>query len=307
MATYLVTQANGQQSRWVVKHLLAEGFKVHAVVRNLQKVSAELKDANVTVFQGESQNFEEIFEAAKGCKGVFLNTFPWPGLEIQQAKTVVEACKKAGVEGIVSSTTFGTNDRTIWDDEVTEECQMRDYFRSKAEVEDAVRGAGFKAYTILRPAFIHGDFLLPNVKDNFPALPKSGELDHAFEDGVKTTYIDASDIGKYAVAALKDPSKFNGQEFNLGNESLTMEEVRDILAKVSGRNVTVRRRTPEEVEEAKAYLFGQRFQLMVNVKGFKDAAEAAKEVQGKFGIPFTSLEDALQRDEALLLQCLPDQ
>lgn len=305
MSTYLVTQATGQQSRWVISHLLAEGSKVHAVVRDLQKVPPTLQDPNITLFQGESKNFEDILKAAQGCKGVFLNTFPYPGLEALQAKTVVEACQEAGVERIVVATTHGTANKAMWDDEATKEINLHQYFSSKATVEEIVRSGGFQSYTILRPAVIHHDFFVPGCYGNYPRLPTHGELDHLLEDGAKMAYTDASDIGKYAAAALLDPSKFTGQEIDLGNELLTIEEVRDILARVSGRSVTATRRTQKEVEEMGISVFGQAFHLMSNIKDLSWTTARAKEVQDKFGIPFTSLEAALQRDRALLLECLP--
>ncbi|RFU27154.1 hypothetical protein B7463_g9176, partial [Scytalidium lignicola] len=305
MATYLVTQATGQQSQWVITHLLAAGAKVHAIVRDLQKVPPVLEKEGITLFKGESKNFEEVFQAAQGCKGAFLNTFPWPGLEAQQAKTVVEACKKAGIESIVASTTSTTGDRAMWDDAATEEIGLRQYFLSKVEVEEAVRGGNFKAYTILRPAVLHSDFMLPGVYGNFPGLPTRGELDHACNDGVRLPFTDAHDVGKYAAAALQDPAKFGGQEIHLLNELLTMEEVRDILVKVSGRDVRVRKLSPVEGEEAKATVFGMRFHLMANTRDFSAYGNQVMEVQTKFGIPFTSLEMSLQRDKARLLECLP--
>ncbi|KAI1778171.1 NmrA family protein [Hypoxylon cercidicola] len=305
MATYLVTQATGQQGQSVIKHLLAAGVKVHAVVRDLQKVPPILKSPGVTLFRGESKNLEEIYEAAQACKGAFLNTLPIPGFEALQAQTIVDACKKAGVESIVAATTLATDKKTLWDDQVTEECEMREYFLSKTQVEDIVRGAGFKAYTILRPSILHQDYLLPGAPQNYPRLPTHGELDHAFNEGVRAPYTDADDVGKYAAAALQNPDKFGGQEIDLGNELLTVEEARDILVKVSGRDVGLRKRTPEEVEEGKATIFGQRIQLWANWKDFSDTAVTAKEVQAKFGIPFTPLEASLQREKARLLECLP--
>lgn len=189
MAIYLVTQATGQQSQLVITYLLEAGATVHAVVRDPQKIPPVLERPGITVFKGESNNFEAIFQAAQGCIGVFLNTFPIPGLEGQQAKTVVEACKKAGVETIVASTTMGTGNKAMWDNAETEECQLRDYYRSKAEVEDAVRGAGFKAYTILRPGFIDFDYLLPSAPHNYPELPVTGELVHSFDDGAGMVHV----------------------------------------------------------------------------------------------------------------------
>lgn len=305
MATYLVTQATGQQSRSVISALLAAGFKVHAIVRDLQKVPPSLQDSSITLFQGESKNFDDIFKAAQGCEGVFLNTFPYPGLEALQAKTVVEACQKAGVERIVASTTHGTGIKAFWDDEATKEINLHGYYSSKAAVEEIVRAGGFQAYTILRPAVLHFDFFVPGAYGNFPRLPSDGELDSLLEDGARLPFTDANDIGKYAAAALQDPAKFGGQEIDLGNELLTMEEVCDILILVSGRQVRAIKRTQKELEEMGISVFGQAFQVMSNIKDVSWTTALAKETQNKFGIPFTSLEAALQRDKALLLECLP--
>lgn len=306
MSTYLITQATGQQGQHIVKHLLAAGVNVHALVRDLQKVPEILKQSGVTLFQGESKNFEEVFQAAKGCKGAYLNTVPFPGLEALQARTIVEASKKAGVETIVACTTVRTNDKSFWDNSETEECGVREYYISKAEVEDIVRGASFKSYTILRPAVLLQDFLLPGVHYNFPSLAINGILDHPFEDGVRSPFTDADDVGKYAAAALIDPAKFRDQEIDLNNEALTIEQVHDILIKVSGKNVGLRKRTPEEIEEAKATVFGQRFSLLANKKDFGATGVAAKDVSAKYGIPFTSFEDAMQREKVRLLECLKD-
>ncbi|KAK1979393.1 NmrA-like family protein [Colletotrichum cereale] len=304
MATYLVTQATGQQSLATIAHLLAAGAKVHAVVRDPGKVPPALERQGVTIFKGESTNLDDIYQAARGCKGAYLNTFPLPGLEARQAKTIVEACEKAGVESIVGCTTFTVGHRDIWGDAATEQVGLRPYFLSKAEVEDVIRGGSFKAYTILRPAVLVTDFMLPGVLANFPGLP-SGELGHACNDGVRLPCTDTDDVGRYAAAALQNPDRFGGQEIDLPNDYVTMEEVRDVLVKVSGREVRVRRQTPAEVEVTKQTAFGMLFQIWANAKDFTAFIDAAKGAQAKFGIPFTSFEAAFQRDKARILECLP--
>ncbi|RSL81499.1 hypothetical protein CEP51_005798 [Fusarium floridanum] len=305
MATYLITQATGKQSQYITEHILAAGAKIHAVVRNPDKLPEVLQRPGVKIFKGESTDFEAVFQAAQGCKGAFLNTFPIPGLEAQQAKTIAEACKKAGVETVVASTSFLTGDKEIWDDKESEEIGIRSYYQSKHEVEEVVRNAGFKFYTIIRPGFIHFDFLLPNVYGNFPALPAKGELDHAYNDAATMIYTDANDIGKYATAAFQNPEKFNGQAIQVGKSNLTLEETRKILTNITGREVTSRRRTPEEVEAAKAAVPAQKFNLWANIRDFSSAAAEAKDVEAKFGIAFTTLEEALQREKARLLECIP--
>ncbi|CAH0019960.1 unnamed protein product [Clonostachys rhizophaga] len=305
MATYLVTQATGHQSQWTIKHLLEAGAKVHAVVRDPAKVQAKvLKEPGVTIFQGNTNNLEEITRAAQGCKGAFLNTFPIPGIETEQAKTVVEACKKVGIESIVATTTFGTGHRHMWDEEVTKEIGLHGYYSSKASIEDAVRQSGLK-YTILRPAFIHFNYFGASAEHNFPGISTTGELVHSYEENARMPHTDASDIGKYAAAALQNPSKFNGKEIELSNEPLTVKEARDIVARVSGREVRLRKRTPAEVEEAKTTAFAQRFHLFTNAKDFSTIFEKVGKVQEEFGIPFTSFEDALKRERDELLATIP--
>ncbi|KAF9874578.1 NmrA-like family protein [Colletotrichum karsti] len=305
MATYLITQATGQQSLWAILYLLESGAKIHGLVRDLEKVPSNLRNPNITLFQGESKNLEDVFRAAQGCNGVFLNTVPYPGLELLQAKTVVEACEKAGVDTIVAATTHNTGMKEMWDDDATRNIGLHDYFSSKAAVEDTVRTGKFRAYTILRPAVLHHDFHLPGSLGNFPRLSTHGVLDHLLEDGVKLPFTDTSDVGKYIAAALQDPAKFGGEEIDLGNQLLTIEEAQDILTKISGREVQVAKRTLKEVEEMGISAFGQRFHLFANIKNLIWARNNAKDVQRRFGIPFTSVSEALQRDSAKVLECLP--
>ncbi|CAI6014032.1 unnamed protein product [Clonostachys chloroleuca] len=276
MSTYLVTQATGRQSQWTIKHLLAAGAIVHAVL------PAILNEANVTVFKGENTDSEA---------GAFLNTFPYPpGIEAQQATTVVEACKKAGVEIIVASTTFNTGDKALWDNTVTKEIGLHGYYQSKALVEDIVRGAGFQAYTILRPSSIHFDYLLPSVYMNYPTLPVDGILLHSLDDEVPIAHTNACDIGKYAAAALQDPEKF--------------VEAAEILKRVSGKDIQARKRTELEMEEASNTVGLHKFHAWINTRDLKHGPERTKAVQAEFGIPFNSLESAFQREKAALLECL---
>ena len=149
------------------------------------------------------------------------------------------------------------------------------------------------------------DYLLPSAPYNYPELSTHGELVHAYTDGTKMLHTDSFDVGKYAAAALLDPAKFGSQEIDLGNEALTVEDVRDILKKVSGREVTVRKRTPEEMKAAAGKLFSLGLQLLASKKDISTAAAGAKAVQEKFGIPFTSFEMAMLRDKARLLECIP--
>lgn len=305
MATYLITQATGLQSQWTIRHLLAAGAKVHAVVRNPENIPELLQRPGVTVFKGESVNFEDIFKAAQGCQGAFLITYPIPGIEGQMARTIAEACKKAGVKTVVAASTFCTGDKSLWDDQAIKDIQLHEYYSSKAEVENAVRVADFEAYAILRPAYISINYMLPHSAGNLPRLASHGVLDHIYDDDARMPQTDVSDIGRYAAAALQNPSKFNGVEVDLCAESLTIEEVRNILTRVSGRELEVKKWTREDLQKENILVFGHAFHLFCNLKNFEPLLAASKELHAKLDMPLTSLEASLEREKVRLQESLP--
>ena len=115
---------------------------------------------------------------------------------------------------------------------------------------------------------------------------------------------DGHDVGKYAAAAFQDPAKFSAQEIEMTNGAYTFDEIRDILKRVSGKDVKVIQRTAEEMESMGITVFGQKFHLWANMHNFGTAQNIAREVETKYGIPLTSLEDALRRDKPRLMDCL---
>lgn len=299
MSTYLITQATGQQAQWVITHLLKDGVKIHAVIRDNpdRELPSILKHPNVTIFKGDSTDADSIFKAAQGCEAAYVNTFPIPGVELQQAKTICEAARKAGVKRAVVCTTFMTGNRAAWDDERTKEIGLYHYYHSKSQVEDTVRDAGFDTYTILRPGFIHFNYFKPSVLGNFPELvTEEAALYHMYNDDARMPHTDGDDIGKYGAAALQDPVKFGGAEIELGNEFMTIKETRDVLARVSGKDVQLRKIPEEDKDGALQAVFARRFHLWVN--GVNPPAN--KTTPEKYGIPFTSLEETLRRESARL-------
>lgn len=311
MPTFLITQATGGQSGWAITHLLAAGAKVHAVVRDLHKeLPAVLRRPGVTLFQGQSHKFDDIYRAAQGCQGVFLNTVPYPpGLEVQQAQTILAAAQKAGVATVVSSSTVGVDDAALRTSDAVKRTHLDGYYASKHAAEELVRAAaaGFRAYTIVRPAVIHYDLCTPRHKENFPRLGSHGEIDDLLTPGSKVPFTDASDVGKYVAAALLagPTGPFANQEIDLCHELLDLDEVAGILGRVSGKSgVRAVKRTVEELQGTGAFVFGQAFHLLANLHDFGAKGAAAADVQRKFGIPFTSVEGALTRDREALMETL---
>ncbi|TLD34220.1 hypothetical protein PspLS_00166 [Pyricularia sp. CBS 133598] len=302
MSTFLVIQATGGQSQWVINHLLKSGAKVHALVRDVNKpLPAILKAEGVTLFQGEAVNADAVYAAAKGTSGVFLNTF-MSATEIQQAESVIEGARRAGVETIVASTAIGSGDKTILESEYTKNIGLHPYFVNKNGIEEAVKNGGFKNWTILHPAYIHFDIFTPKNAINFPRMPQ-GILDHVLEAGRKIAHTDASDIGRYAAAALTEPTKFNGEVVELGL-AMDCDEMAADLTKVSGKNVKPVRYTFGEAKEAGVFQYGMAFQLLANGFDFSDLVGTGLRNQEKYGIDLTTFEESMVRDKEELMSTL---
>lgn len=306
MSTYLVTQATGQQAQWAITSLLESNAKIHAVVRDPSKtLPSVLSHPNVTIYKGDSLDFDSIYKAAQGCTAAFLNTYMIPGIENQQAKAICAATKKAGIKTLVACTTFFAGSKSLWDNDGTKEMGLYVYFSGKSEVEDIVRSAGFEAYTILRPAFIHFNYFTPNVLGNFPELTTEATLYHMYDDDeARMPHTAGETIGKYVAAALQDPAKFGGAEIELGHEYLTVKEARDIIAKASGRDIQVKQIPPEDRDAAVEAVFARRFHLWVNASDFSSGQAGVNATQEKYGIPFTSLAETFEKEAARLAETL---
>ncbi|RYP49581.1 hypothetical protein DL770_011150 [Monosporascus sp. CRB-9-2] len=198
---------------------------------------------------------------------------------------------------VVASTAFWVGNPEKWDHET--DPALLGYFTRKAAVEKAARDSGLR-YTILRPSFIHYNYVPPTSSLVYPELVETGELTHASEEGAKMPHIDGSDIGKFAASAFLDPDRFDGEEIELGFENLTVDEVCAILSRVAGRDIKARRRTPEE--EAQKRTQFQMFQLWANRVDVSIDGEA---LQRKYGIRLTPLEEYMQREKDRFLAGLP--
>ena len=98
-----VTGATGQQGGAVARKLLADGWKVRALTRDVNKPAAqELASLGAELVAGDMDIRSELDAAFKGAYGVFsVQNFWLPNVgfegEIRQGKNVADAAKAAGV------------------------------------------------------------------------------------------------------------------------------------------------------------------------------------------------------------------
>ena len=223
-----VTGATGQQGGAVVRKLLADGWQVRALTRDINKPAAqELKSLGAELVVGDMDNRADLDAAFNGVYGVFsVQNFWLPNVgfdgEVRQGKLVADAAKAAGVQHFVYSS-VGSAHRGMG----------QKHFESKWIIEQYVHKLGVP-YTILRPvAFM----------DNYNwsrAYILSGTFSGNGTRPDKATQIIAvEDIGAFAALAFANPKDYQGKTIELAGDELTEPQVAEMFTKVIGRPVTL--------------------------------------------------------------------
>uniref|UniRef100_A0A093XMV2 NmrA-like family domain-containing protein 1 n=1 Tax=Talaromyces marneffei PM1 TaxID=1077442 RepID=A0A093XMV2_TALMA len=289
--TFLITGATGYQGGATICYLLETGATIHALVRNPNSPTAEkFKEKGVVIFKGDFDDVEAIKAATKGVDGVFQNLSPtWPAeQQIQQAKNIVNAALEAGTV------------KSIWG-HYDPSHELHIYYTTKSAVEDIVKKADFPSYTILRPAWLYQNYLVPQSGYYFPELSTEGILAHVYEPNTRMPHIDVDNVEHFAAAALIEPDKFNGHEIELGNENLTLEETRELLSKAAGVDINTRIRSKQEVIKLGFKVGTLIFQQLANEK---DLSIDGKALVEKYGIPFNNFGDVMTREKDELLKSI---
>jgi nucleoside-diphosphate-sugar epimerase len=226
----LVTGGGGFLGRAIVDRLLARGVKVRSYSRGAYP---ELARMGVDVVRGDIADAESVARACKDCDAVFhvaaLAGVWGPYQDYHQVnvvgtKNVVEACRAAGVDRLV----FTSSPSVVFDgrdtEGVNEAAPYPDRFhaaypRSKALAEQLVLAANGKdlATVSLRPHLIWGPrdpHLVPRILLRAKKLRRIGGINKR----VDSVYIDnAADAHVRAVQRLRPGSAVSGRTYFITN------------------------------------------------------------------------------------------
>ncbi|KAK1388675.1 Cinnamoyl-CoA reductase [Heracleum sosnowskyi] len=140
-----VTGAGGYLGSWVVKDLLHKGYTVHGTVRDPcdEKKNGHLKklensSENLHIFKADLLDYQGLYNAVKGCTGVFHVACPVPGTRkvldpeaemlqpaIEGTVNILKACTNANVKKVVIVSSLATvMDNPNWpkDQPIDESC-----------------------------------------------------------------------------------------------------------------------------------------------------------------------------------------
>ncbi len=223
-----VTGATGQQGSAVAGKLLADGWRVRALTRDINKPAAkELAALGAELVAGDMDNRAELDAAFKGVYGVFsVQNFWLPNVgfegEIKQGKDVADAAKAAGVEHLVYSSVGGAH-----------RGMGQKHFESKWIIEQYLQSLGIP-HTILRPVAFMNNYNWSRASILSGTYTGLGLRS---EKGFQS--IAVNDIAVFAAISFADAKTYLGRTLELAGDELTESQIAETFTKVIGRPVTL--------------------------------------------------------------------
>jgi dihydroflavonol-4-reductase len=243
----LVTGGNGFVGCHVVRALLARGDRVRVLVREGASLSA-LEGVECEKSVGDVRDPAAVTRAVKGCTQVYhvaadyrlwvLDPKPMYASNVDGTKNVLAAARHEGVERIVHTSTVGTLGMDAdgigrEDAPVSIDKMVGAYKRSKFIAEQLALSAARESLpvVIVNPSTPIGAF-------DYKPTP-TGRIIVDFIKGRMTAYLDTGlnlvDVEDVARGHLLAAEKGKpGEKYILGGENLTLKELFERLAPLSG-------------------------------------------------------------------------
>ncbi len=226
--TILVVGATGQQGGAVARHLLKDGWKVRALVRDPEKETAKaLANQGAELVKGDLYDSVSLDNALKGMYGAFsIQNFWLPDVgfdgEIKQGKLIADAAHKAGIQHFVYSS-VGAAHRGMG----------QKHFESKWIIEQYIKELDLP-HTILRPVAFMDNFEWKRVEISNGTYSGFGVAADK-----KTQLIAVDDIGAVAAIVFSNMEKYLGTTLEIAGDELTETEAAETFTKIIGRQVNL--------------------------------------------------------------------
>ncbi len=218
----LITLATGTTGYAITQLLLQEGYLVRIFVRSRNKRALELEKMGAEIAIGEFNNYEQFKAALTGIDKAY---FCYPMMKgLQQS---IQLFIKAAIETDLHAIVF-----------------MGQWLAEYKEAPSLLTRDIQAAYKLLEQSGLNVVYYNPGFfADNVVALTESivqmGQMPSPFGDG-KCPWISTGDLGRCAVALLKNPEPYFGKKVHpAGAKSIDATEMAAIYSKVVGHKVKV--------------------------------------------------------------------
>ena len=217
MHKVLVTGATGNIGAQIVADLQAQGIPLRAFTRNSLAAAHKL-GPGVDIHQGDFADSASIARALEGISHVLLSSSNHP-LQAEHEFAVIDAAAGAGVERIVKLSTVSA--------EVGSRCA---FFDAHGRAEQHLREAR------TRSVILQSSFYMSNLFAVAETVRTMGKI-FAPVAGARLSMIDPRDVASVAVTALFT-DRYDRRTLHLtGPESITYDQVAQVLTDVTGRQV----------------------------------------------------------------------
>ncbi|MGW0180444.1 NmrA/HSCARG family protein [Nocardia sp. NPDC003345] len=289
----LVTGATGKQGGATARALRAAGVPVRALVRDPAGDRARaLAAGGVELVAGDLEDRESVTRAAKGIRAVFSVQMPpitaagfeFAG-EVVQGLNLIEGALAAGVEHFVHTSVSGAGQHTElpgWAE--GRWAGMAPSMEAKTAIQDRLRTAGFRYWTLLKPGFFMENFL-PSMAYLFPRGVEGG-LVGVLKPHTHLSLAAVDDIGTAAAAAVLAPERFHRVELELAGDYRSMSEIAEVLTRTLGTPVVAPDMTEEQAFAAGMPPMGAGLEF-INVVGQPARPEYARAL----GLSLTGFEE----------------
>ncbi|KAA2258741.1 NmrA/HSCARG family protein [Solihabitans fulvus] len=222
--TILVTGATGQQGGAVAARLLADGWRVRALVRDAAAPAAEkLRAAGAQLVTGDLGDRGSLDAASAGAHGVYsmqANPLARPAAvpedtELVWGRNIADAAHAAGVRHLVYSSSTGV-DRPNGLRSVA----------NKLAIEQHIRSLGVPA-TIFRPVSFMENF-------HAPFWWQGGNLASGLDPDKRNQLIALADIGAFVGLAFARPEDYLGETIEIGGDELTQLQIAAAIGRATG-------------------------------------------------------------------------
>lgn len=246
-----VLGATGNQGYSVASTVLSDPelsarYSVRALSRSTSNPKMqELAAQGASLAAADMDAPETLGPALAGANTLFfITTTQYQGhtreIETRHARAVCDAALAAGVSYIIFSS-------------MSHPAQLSggkymnvEHFDDKAEIEQYIRGLPVKS-SFFAPASFMQNLLGPMMRPR-PSRDGDGSfvLANCVHGDTRVPFIDITETGKWVGAILADPEKYSGKQFAAAAEILSMDEVAQIVGRVTGKTVRFQN-LPDEV------------------------------------------------------------
>lgn len=223
--TVAVVGATGRQGGQVVRHLLADGWRVRALSRTpAGKKGAELNGLGADVVHGDLEDPASLDSAFADVTGVYVMQPPGAASiqdEVRQGMNAARAAARAGIPHVVYGSAGPGDAQTgvrQWD--------------AKLQVARGMNELGLPL-TVLRPMAFMELMVDPSFypqSSTWYTMPKLAGVDR------RIPWLSVHDLGAIAARAFAEPERFIGKDLRLAADVKSLAECRQIFRTVRGRN-----------------------------------------------------------------------